>query len=297
MGVKAQFMHVILKHNRRKVRKKEPWLGEQFMVPRKDKKPVEVIIYRPEKPVKLPMPVLFNVHGGAWIGGDASEMDTQCETWVKMLGAFVVNINYTKADDKAFPYMQNEVYDTVLYFAEHADEYDIDKARFSLIGYSAGGNICAGVSIMLRDAGFKLNTQVLCYPFLDFHMFDNGGVEGYLDDKTAKLAMEIYFRGGIDKYAPIFSPAAAPSEILNGLAPCEIVACGLDPLNVHAVAYEKRLSEVDVPVSLKTYPQATHGFLEGNWPETKYAPDPEQKEYRDEAMKYIAERLRLHWKL
>ena len=296
MSIKTRLMHVVLKHGRRKSRKKKPWLGERFMVPRTGRKPVEVILYRPEKPAALPVPVLFNVHGGSWVGGDASQMDTQSKTWAEMLGAFVVNINYTKADDKPFPYMQNEVFDTVLYFAEHASEYGIDKTRFSLIGYSAGGNVCAGVSIMLRDAGFSLNTQVLCYPFLDFHMFDHGGVAGFLDEKTVRLAMDIYFPGRINRYDPIYSPAAAPDETLRGLAPCEIVACGLDPLNVQAMAYEKRLTEAGVPVALKEYPNAKHGFLEFNWPESENAPDPEQKKYRDDAMRYITERLRLHWK-
>lgn len=295
MSIRGILVHFVMERNRRKSRKREPWLGKRLLMPREGKKPVEVILYRPQNPIKTPMPALFNVHGGAWVGGDASGLDSQCAIWAEKLGAFVVNINYTKVDDKPFPYMQEEVRDTVLFFAAHAEEYCIDPVRFSLIGYSAGGHICAGTALMLRDVGFRLNSQFLCYPFLDFHIFDHGGVEGFLDDKTVKLMSEVFFRGGADKYAPYMSPASASAEALRGLAPCELVICQNDQLFEQAVAYKKRLFEADVPVTFKQFPKATHGFLEGNWPETQYPEDAEQKKYRDEAMDYIAERLRIHW--
>jgi acetyl esterase len=112
--------------------------------------------------------VVFNVHGGAWVGGDALLLDTQSQEMADRLGCLVVNINYIKADVKPFPYAQYEVRDTVLYFVRHAQEYGIDTSKLALMGYSAGGHLCACAAQMLAEDGISLSCQVLCYPFLDF---------------------------------------------------------------------------------------------------------------------------------
>lgn len=72
------------------------------------------------------MPVVFNVHGGGFVGGDATLLDTQSQEMAERLSAFIVNINYTKLDAKPFPYAQEEIRDITLYFAEHAKEYNLD---------------------------------------------------------------------------------------------------------------------------------------------------------------------------
>ena len=89
------------------------------MVPRTNDAPVMTYLHRPACGGEN-LPVVFNVHGGAWVGGDALLLDTQSQEMADRLGCFVVNINYIKADVKPFPYAQYEVRDTVLYFVRHA---------------------------------------------------------------------------------------------------------------------------------------------------------------------------------
>lgn len=52
----------------------EERLGQRFLVPRDGKDPVEVNLYIPEDGDALP--VVFNIHGGAFIAGDADTLDT-----------------------------------------------------------------------------------------------------------------------------------------------------------------------------------------------------------------------------
>lgn len=281
------------------------------MVPRENLPEVEVILYEPVKKCCEPMPVLFNIHGGAWVGGDASALDTQSKQLADTCSCLVVNINYRKVDDKPFPYCQHEVRDTVLYFAEHVDEFGIDREKFTLIGYSAGGHICTGAAMLLRDAGFKLNSQVPCYPFLDFHLFDTDGIPGVeeengeqkTDKKTEKknrelmaVVNEIFFRGGVDKFSALMSPGAAAPEELKGVAPVELIICGKDALYEQAFAYQKRLEEANVPVELKVFEKATHGFMEGNYPEMFYEPNEEQRIIRDESFRYLKKQMEQHWR-
>ncbi len=298
MGFKHWLLHLAMQHGRNKARKKGPLLGQRFVVPRSGKKGVETILHRPSKAVSEPLPTMFNVHGGAWVGGDATALDSQSQYLADRLGCFVVNINYTKLDVEPFPYPQEEIRDTVLYFQAHAKEYGMDETRFSLIGYSAGGHLCAGTAMLLRDAGFKLNSQFLCYPFLDFTNFglETTGMEHGEAEKTNQLMDKIFF-ARMDKAAALLSPANALVETLRGLAPAELITCGEDALLSQSVQYGQRLTQAGVEAVQKDCHGSIHGFLEVNFPETieNGAKSPEQEALMREAVEYIRQRAFYHW--
>ena len=284
----------IMKLAARTKRKKDVWktpVGERFLVPRDGKKGVDVLLYSPQRAAK-PWPVLFNIHGGGWVGCDASQMDSYCLDMAEKCGAFIVNINYTKLDVRPFPYPQEEIRDTVLYFRKHAEDYGVDPTEFVLIGYSAGGHLAAASALMLHDLGVELSAEVLCYPFLDFtKLFD------LLKPEDAALLEPLFFPDGIEKTDPAISPVFAKERQLKGLAPTVFVCCGPDPLTEHAKAYREKLEGSGVPVSFRLYKEAMHGFIEVNH---KEYPPQEGKNARQEALArdaetYIAEELRKIW--
>lgn len=65
------------------VKSDDELLGEHFYVPRQDLDPVDVNLYLPDQGESLP--VVFNLHGGAFIAGDADTLDSQslrlCNDW------------------------------------------------------------------------------------------------------------------------------------------------------------------------------------------------------------------------
>lgn len=277
MNIKLQFMKLITKVNRKRLMKRLATFsikGEKFMVPRTDAVPVLVYLHRPACGGEN-LPVVFNVHGGAWVGGDALLLDTQSQEMADRLGCLVVNINYVKADVKPFPYAQYEVRDTVLYFVRHAREYGIDTSKLALMGYSAGGHLCACAAQLLSEEGVQLSCQVLCYPFLDFTFA--GEAHNEMADGMTGVG-EIFFPT-LSKTDPLVSPGLLPDEKLKNLAPAMIITCGHDQLQPQANRYKARLENAGVKVQLFDYPESLHGFLECNYPETEdsnSAKSPEQ---------------------
>jgi len=263
------------------------------MVPRTNAAPVMVYLHRPASGGEN-LPVVFNVHGGAWVGGDALLLDTQSQEMADRLGCFVVNINYIKADVKPFPYAQYEVRDTVLYFVRHAQEYGIDTSKLALMGYSAGGHLCACAAQMLAEEGISLSCQVLCYPFLDFTFA--GEAHNEMADGMTGVG-EIFFPT-LSKMDPLVSPGLLPDEKLKGLSPALIITCGQDALKPQADAYKVRLENAGVKVQLFDFPESLHGFLECNYPETEEdngAKSPAQKIQCEAAEKAIAQVLLKMW--
>lgn len=291
MSLKTEMMKKMI----RLKRKQEVWedtKGEAFQVKRKDADPVNVFLYRPHN-TEAPYPVIFNIHGGAWVGCDASELDSYCLDMAEKCGAFIVNINYTKLDIHPFPNPQYEIADTVKYFLEHSEEYQLDRERFAVMGFSAGGHLAAASALILHDQGIDLSAQVLCYPFLDFVRFN-----GLLDEKTMDVMKEIFFPEGVSVNDPYISPAASSKEKLTGIAPAVFVCCGPDPLTEHSKKYNELLKEAGVSTEFKLYEKALHGFLEVNHKEypDQDAKNPEQEAYAKEAENYIAEELKKIWR-
>lgn len=253
--------------------------GERFTVPRDGMAGVETILYRPEK-AEGTLPVIFNMHGGAWVGGDAVLMESFCQYLADEIPAFVVNVNYTKADVQPFAYMQTEVCDAVKYFAANAEKYGIDPCRMAVGGHSAGAHIAAGAAMMLKEQGIDLACQMLVYPCVDMELYHER-----LDG--------IMFPDGNFRHRWA-SPLFASDKELSGLAPAIIIVCGIDELRPQGIGYAKRLMGAAVPVKVKEYPKALHGFLEVNRPDypTDDRQNPEQAGYARDCERYLANELR-----
>ena len=285
----------IMKKMIRSKREKEIWKdtkGKLFQVKRESGDPVKCFLYSPEG-VEKTYPVLFVIHGGAWVGCDASELDSFCLDMAEKCKAFIVNINYTKLDIHPFPYPQKEIVDTIRYFHDHSEEYHLDVSRFAVMGFSAGGHLAAASTLMLHEEGLDIAAQILCYPFLDFVKFN-----GLLDDKTMTIMKEIFFPEGVSVQDPHISPVMAKRDQLGGIASAVFVCCGPDPLTEHSKKYNELLKEAGVHTEFRLYEKALHGFLEVNHKEypDQEAKNPEQEQYAKEAEDYIAEELKKIWR-
>ena len=257
-------------------------LGRRIRMEREGLRPVDAILHRPDFGEKLP--VIFNMHGGAWIGGDAVLMETFCEKLAREIPAVVVNVNYQKADVESFPYAMDEVVFAAKYMAAHADEYGVDPEKMAVMGHSAGAQMAAGAAMKLKEEGIRLACQALIYPCTDMRP-----QPGLFEMIAPMLFPE---KNWEHRWA---SPVLASQEELSGLAPAIFVECGLDELKPQGIAYARRLIDAGVPVKVKEYAQALHGFLEVNRPDYP-AEDPrrtpEQDAYRADCENYLIWELR-----
>lgn len=232
----------------------EDLIGERFEVPRNGKDSVSVNLYIPESETKTP--VIFNIHGGAFIGGHADTLDTQSDRISKSWNAAVVTVNYKLAKDGiSIEYGTEEIVDTVKYFMDHADEYNLDTDKFVVMGYSAGGYHALMTVLNLKKESINLAAQVLCYPYI-------------------KDAADVY--------------ATLSDEQQATLAPALFVLAGSDPLGDGSLPYEEQLRSSGIQTAVKRYENTTHGFLEENNPEyeklkNKPSKSPEQEERAREA--------------
>lgn len=288
------FQEIHAEHVRKKpIYDARPTKGERFAVPRDGKEPVDVLIYRPN--VSGSRPVLFNMHGGGFVGLDAVVLDDLCQTFCDALGVFVVNVNYKLSPEVAYPYAAEEVCDATEYFRAHAAEYGMDPERFAVSGESAGASLAQTASLMQRDAGRPYSCQVLIYtcPTL-------AGMPGEENKDDEEEFARLYCQNG-EAGCLYVSPLLAADEEIAGQCPTVFVTCEYDSLRAPAEMYAKRLIDLGVPVAYKQFKGAEHGFIEVCCGESFFEEDerktPEQTALAREAEQFVIGQLRAFWNL
>ena len=111
-------------------------------------------LYRP-KDTEGKLPVLLNIHGGAWVYGDKKVYAPYC-MYLATQGFAVVNASYRLAPKHTFPAPLEDVGAMVEWVVDHAEEYGLDISNLFFVGDSAGAHLAtAYTAIQLNEAYAK----------------------------------------------------------------------------------------------------------------------------------------------
>ena len=223
---------------------------------------VPVRVYWPQS-VK-PLPILVYYHGGGWVLGDIETYDANCRALAMASGCIVASVEYRLAPENPYPAPLDDCYAATKYIAENAHEFGADPGRLAVGGDSAGGNLAAAVTLLARERGGPdIHFQLLIYPATDYSA-DTGSVLEFADGHFLTRAGMRWFwkqyavdaENGLKHFV---SPINARD--LSGLPPAFVITAECDVLRDQGEAYAQRLEDAGVPVRLKRYDGAIHGFF------------------------------------
>ena len=219
-------------------------------------------IYRPAK-VNVPGAGMMYFHGGGWVIGDLDTHDNACRAMANESGISVISIDYRRAPEHPFPAPINDGYDAFVWMSQNAATFGLDQRRLGIGGDSAGGNIAAVVSHMLRDLGGPACAwQALIYPSVAAHYATQSASEyatGYgLDATIQEWFAGHYIPQGTDPTDPRISPLKAIDH--SDLPPAFIATAGFDPLRDGGAEYAETLKSAGVSTRYVEYPDLIHGF-------------------------------------
>lgn len=151
------------------------------------------------------VPLVIWVHGGGWLSnGKYADMGYMKATIAEILksGYGLASIDYRFSTTAVFPAQIQDCNKAVAFLHENAKKYGLDKDRFALMGFSAGGHLA---SLM----GLSKNNKVA----------------GFFMPKASKA---LNFKAVVDFYGPaelVLFPKAddpkSPEGILIGAAPLD----------------------------------------------------------------------------
>ncbi len=235
---------------------------EDFMIPTRHGD-IEARVYTPSVK-RLPGAFLY-IHGGGFVLFSINTHDRVMREYAERAGIVVVGINYTRAPEGKFPRPLDECVDTVQWLRANATRFGFDPAQLFIGGDSAGGNLSAGVSITLRDAGLPpVAGMVLNYGGFGFgNDIDSPAMLRYgAGEHGLSLHMMVWFRMLYVDAARLDVRMTPVDARLEGLPPSYMVITECDPLYDENIQMAERLRAAGCEVDAKVYPGSVHSFLE-----------------------------------
>lgn len=239
-----------------------------------DGQSMTIRVYTPEN---LPQsaPMVLEVHGGGFVGGNLDIDNYRCIALACGTPAIVVSVDYRLSAPGGvhFPKPLMDCYAALQWIYNHAAEFGGDPDRIALHGTSAGGNLCAGLALYVRDhKGPKISLVTINCPVLGLessyskHQY----VQFALAQGEKSDAPEAVYLGGYNGEQPSYYAFPAYCRDLEGLPPHYIIVAEYDMLRDDGLNYAMRLLQTGVPCELQVAPRVGHGFCVVDHPLTRW---------------------------
>lgn len=219
--------------------------------------------YRPWEAGSQRQPTILYLHGGGWVLGDLDTHDPVCRAIAVASQCNVVSLDYRLAPEHPYPAGLDDAVSAFRYLRDHPTADGVPGA-VALMGDSAGGNLAAATSLVIRDSGEPGPIALgLIYPVMDVRL-QQPSIDLFAEGFYLTKADMQWYRG---LYAPepamwsdpLVSPLLA--DDLSGLPPTWVWTAGFDPLRDEGAAYAKRLQEAGNEVRYRCYEDQIHGFV------------------------------------
>lgn len=208
--------------------------------------------------------IILFLHGGGWSLGSVDTYQLICDHLAHESQCQILSIDYRLAPEHKFPSALEDTIDSFHWLAEHAQILNADPKKIILAGDSAGGNLVAVLSHLIKNEEIQPIGQILWYPALDAD-YNYPSKEKYtdlmymLDRNWLEWFYENYQRDESDRLNPQFSPMHF--ENFEKLPPAFILLPKLDPLYDESKLYTKKLKDANIDVTSFEHEHMVHGFL------------------------------------
>jgi acetyl esterase len=212
----------------------------------------------------MPAPIVLYLHGGGWVVGGLEMNDALCRRLVSLTGAVIASLDYRLAPEDPYPAALDDCVDALTWVRANASALGGEAGNVSVGGTSAGGNLAAGLALLVRDRGLPpLAAQVLLYPVLDPRMDTSSyaayGTGYYLEARQMAWYWHQYVGAELASVPGYAAPASVAD--VRGLPPALIVSAEFDPLRDEAENYAARLAAAGVPTRMIRVDGQIHSFL------------------------------------
>jgi acetyl esterase len=224
--------------------------------------PVALRLYRPRGALEA-LPVTCFVHGGCFVFCRPEWYDGWCSYLALRARCAVVSIDYRLAPEHPFPAAVDDVQAALWWLRAQGPHLGVDARRLALAGDSAGGNLAAVTSLVLRErAQPPACLQVLFYPITNLAELDTPSYQqygdGFLSTELMRWSREQYVPSALRR-EPWVSPLLATD--LSELPKTLLVTAELDVLRDEGEAFAERLLAAGNPVRAVRYANMEHAFV------------------------------------
>lgn len=264
------------------IRAFENWARQEIITLEAEGMPFTVYQCIPEE-MDGDAPLFVNIHGGGWyIGHEENDLYFSC--WLaKKIRGVVLSVDYTTSDIKPWEVMFGQCYEALKYAFEKAESLGCSREKISVGGYSAGGHLTAGLAMKAAEEGYGLKSQIICYAPLDMREKEQvpaaDPAEERMQVRMRCFSDLLFRRENTYLENSLANPWIMEDGRMKNLPPALIITAGKCGFRFENEAYGFRMAGQGVPVTIKRFLEARHGFI------------PHFAEYWQEAAELIVENL------
>jgi len=210
-------------------------------------------------------PVYLFIHGGAFVVGAGTFAKAQGVRSADALGVRTVSVDYRMPPDHPFPAAPE---DCVAVYRALIEK--VDPKRVVIGGSSAGGNLAAAATLMIRDRGIPLPAgAVLLTPEVD--LTESG------DSFRTNESLDVVLKGGLPNCNALYAnghdlrdPYVSPlfADFAGGFPPALVQSGTRDLFLSNSVLIHRKLRDAGIDAELHVWEAMPHGgFIPGDAPE------------------------------
>ena len=236
---------------------------EEKYITREDGSKLRICVYSP-KEKKEGVPGVLWIHGGGYAIGIPEQDFSFVQSFVLASGCVVVAPDYTNSPTAPYPAALNDCYAALEWLRDNGSGYGMRPDQIFVGGDSAGGGLCAAITLLARDRGeISIAFQMPLYPMLDDRMITPSSQNNdapIWNTKSNELGWELYLGEGyktdnVSKYA---SPARETDY--SNLPPTLTYVGDIEPFTDETVEYVENLKKAGVEVKFRIFEGCFHGF-------------------------------------
>ncbi|MBO5500713.1 MAG: alpha/beta hydrolase, partial [Clostridia bacterium] len=225
---------------------------EQRSILREDGSQLRLCVCRPKKGLTNQVPGLLWIHGGGYAMG-VPEMDAMfVDRFMKAADCVAVLPDYRLSTEAPYPAALDDCWLALKWMKEHAQELGIQTDQLFVGGDSAGGGLCAALSLRARDTGeVSIAFQMPLYPMIDDRMATPSQQDNdapVWNSKNNEAAWQMYLSGrrGAEDIPAWAAPAR--EEDLTGMPPTCTYVGTIEPFRDETIAYVEKMQASGVRV-------------------------------------------------
>jgi acetyl esterase/lipase len=212
--------------------------------------------------------VLLFIHGGGWVTESIDNYERICARLANETEHVVVSVEYRLAPEHKFPTGLEDCYAVAKAIYTNRFLLNVEPSEITLIGDSAGGNLCAALSLLAKERGeFMPKQQILIYPAVNsdysehspFPSVQENGTDFLLTSGKMRDYINLYASCEEDKKNPYFAPIYATD--LENQPDTLVLTAEFDPLRDEGEAYAQKLKEAGNYVECYRLEDALHGYF------------------------------------
>jgi len=180
-------------------------------------------LYPPRQRAFEKSPVVMYLHGGGWEKNNKQSEPSQLAMidGLRDKGFAIVSINYRLLPDAPFPAALEDTLCAIRFLKAKASNYKLDKQKFALYGFSAGGHLASLIAALPANSQFNTgeyteessSVQAVVTLAGIFNLHD------YIQPSTAMRAQALLAGqdAAVAEPATYLTPAAPPFLLIHGL--------------------------------------------------------------------------------